>query len=74
MITPSPTEERAPLSPEQRRRLGEVYRRILSWRQEDKKAGKNLEKPVSPQLPNRPVYAHDDASSDENYSKGGANG
>lgn len=66
MITPSPTAEQSLFTPEQRRRLGEVYCRILSWRQED------IQKPSSSALPNHLVLP-DDASS-EDHSKGGIHG
>lgn len=62
MITPFPTAEQSLFTPEQRRRLGEVYCRILSWQQEDKKTGKDT--------PSAPL---DDASS-EDHSKGGDHG
>ena len=73
MITPSPTEKQTLFSPEQRRRLGEVYRLILSWLQDDKKAIKGHGEPILPELPNHAAPSLDGAFSND-HSKGGVNG
>ena len=73
MTTSSPAEGETLLSPEQRRRLGEVYRLILSWGQDDKKMEQNPTKPLSAQVPSQPVAALDTSFS-EDISKGGADG
>jgi hypothetical protein len=67
MTISPPTERGTLLSPEQRRRLGEVYRLILSWPPGDEKIEKDPRKLSSSQSPTHP------SSSDDN-SKGGANG
>ncbi len=72
MSTPSPTAEQSLFTPEQRRRLGEVYRRILSWRQEDKKTGNDIQKPSPSAIPNQ--FALPDDVSSEDHSKGGDHG
>jgi hypothetical protein len=74
MITLPPTEERHLFSPEQRRRLSKVYRRILSWREQDQRMGKdNVQEPVFSQLPDHPIPSLNDGPSAD-LSKGGIHG
>lgn len=69
MTLSSPTERGTLLSPEQRRKLGEVYQLILSWQPGNNKTGESSKEH---QAPNHPTVSPGTPSSKDN-SKGGAN-
>ncbi len=73
MTTSPPTEKGTLLSPEQRRRLGEVYRLILSWQPGDKKTREGPKELLSHPVSNHLAVSPDRLSGNDN-SKGGANG